>query len=605
MGYSKNRPFVKVDVTGEVDKHFDELAADLNTKRDKTVDIQMNELSQEVKEGMTGGAVPVVGVDAVDTENIKDKSVTPELTSFARNSKNLFNKETAVLNKDLDLTGNVVDGTWLVSDYIAVETSAIYNRSHLSKVSSYDSNKQFVKHDPADTTPLTMVSTVKFVRISTRINFGELYQFEKGSTKTEYESYGLKIPDYEGGASIEQVSDISAAKISSIYPNKGDYPDKIYELLPNIEDTQINLGSAIKDFNRSWRDNLYGIKIVTSGAATVDLNTTFPTPKNIPHVQSLGMWVYIEDSAMVDLIVLELGHESTGGHQWSRSDSSFSNGWNLLRWKSIGGVIGNWEIFYRLRVIIVTTGSARITIGSIFMEQPNKAKLLFVEDGGYVEFLSLGYPELKARGIPTTWALTPGRLGEGRVITETDVDTLALDYMSSFSFHSWASEVHSTMTREEVADNAIKSVRWLRRKGLKPDHLYRAAITQNNAPEHEVLQEIVEAYSSTDGGSALEIFPFSLPFGTPRITLHGKTPAQMDALFEDMKKTHSLMIGYTHGISDNPVPDISLAEWDYFLQKIDQAQLEGWLEGVTYEMLRNRYSKPSDGWGIEKLINAT
>jgi len=221
MGYSKNRPFVKVDVTGEVDKHFDELAADLNTKRDKTVDIQMNELSQEVKEGMTGGAVPVVGVDAVDTENIKDKSVTPELTSFARNSKNLFNKETAVLNKDLDLTGNVVDGTWLVSDYIAVETSAIYNRSHLSKVSSYDSNKQFVKHDPADTTPLTMVSTVKFVRISTRINFGELYQFEKGSTKTEYESYGLKIPDYEGGASIEQVSDISAAKNKLYIPQQG------------------------------------------------------------------------------------------------------------------------------------------------------------------------------------------------------------------------------------------------------------------------------------------------------------------------------------------------------------------------------------------------
>ena len=43
-------------------------------KRDKTVEIEMNELSQEIKEGMTGGAVPVVGVDAVDTENIKDNA---------------------------------------------------------------------------------------------------------------------------------------------------------------------------------------------------------------------------------------------------------------------------------------------------------------------------------------------------------------------------------------------------------------------------------------------------------------------------------------------------------------------------------------------------
>ena len=46
-------------------------------------EVTMSDLTQEVKEALTGGSVAVVGVDAVGTENIKDGAVTIEKLSFA------------------------------------------------------------------------------------------------------------------------------------------------------------------------------------------------------------------------------------------------------------------------------------------------------------------------------------------------------------------------------------------------------------------------------------------------------------------------------------------------------------------------------------------
>lgn len=47
-------------------------------KRSKNEEIRMSDLDQEVREGMTGGAVPVVGKDAVREENIANRSVISE-----------------------------------------------------------------------------------------------------------------------------------------------------------------------------------------------------------------------------------------------------------------------------------------------------------------------------------------------------------------------------------------------------------------------------------------------------------------------------------------------------------------------------------------------
>ena len=58
-----------------------EWVSQLNNKIDKGK-VTMSDLSQEIKEAFTGGAVAVVGVDAVDTVNVKDGAITIEKISF-------------------------------------------------------------------------------------------------------------------------------------------------------------------------------------------------------------------------------------------------------------------------------------------------------------------------------------------------------------------------------------------------------------------------------------------------------------------------------------------------------------------------------------------
>ena len=63
----------------------------INNKINKG-EVSMTDLSQEVKEALTGGAVAVVGENAVGTENLKNKAVTADKTDFlsVSPSQNLF-----------------------------------------------------------------------------------------------------------------------------------------------------------------------------------------------------------------------------------------------------------------------------------------------------------------------------------------------------------------------------------------------------------------------------------------------------------------------------------------------------------------------------------
>ena len=57
------------------------LIEQIDSKIDKG-NVTLNDLTQEVKEALTGGSVAVVGVNAVGTENIKDNSITIQKLSF-------------------------------------------------------------------------------------------------------------------------------------------------------------------------------------------------------------------------------------------------------------------------------------------------------------------------------------------------------------------------------------------------------------------------------------------------------------------------------------------------------------------------------------------
>ena len=550
---------------------------------------------------------------------IADNSVTPKKTNFLKNSRNLFNKSVVTTDLILDTAtgGTSANTLWVVSEYIPIESGIKYKRSHLSNVCFYDSNEVFVAGYGANTTSIWRSSGVSFLRISVRKADLDVYQLEVGELATDYRPYGVFESKYlivteenlapTLNVKIKDLEEHAFVTSEIINPTNTKHPLEIFNILENT-DVVTGVGGLVRsDYSKMFGKNRHGWKNEGAIAGTTEIKSEFATPKEKIGVGAISMFIYIEDVSKINSISLNIGTDVTG-HNWIRNASNqnepLKNGMNVLRWRADAGAINEWRYFRRVRVVVVTNAVTSWTIASIFGEVSQKAQLLFVEDGGYIEFLELGYPALKVRNIPTTWALNPGRLGEVRIISEADVDTLALDHMSSFSFHSWASEVHSTMTSIEVADNAIKCMRWLQKKGIQPKYMFRAAITQNNCPEHAVLQDMIEAYSSPTGAAAYNVFPFINPYGVPRITLHGKTQSEMDDMFAIMKKTHNLMIGYTHGISDNPVPDMSLAEWDYFLLKIDEGIAEGWLEGVTYDVLRIRHERQFGGAGFNYLLDA-
>ena len=361
-----------------------------------------------------------------------------------------------------------------------------------------------------------------------------------------------------------------------------------------------------KDYQKRMQGSGFGWRMNTGEIEKSDIRLNFQEPKNISGVSAVGMWIYLDDPSKFDSIQLQINHDNVS-YKWIRTDRNLSHplekGWNYMRWPAHEGHIGDWANSYGIRIYIATNTPADWTLGGVYLERPSKAQLLFVQDGGYESFLTKGYPELKQRSIHTTWALTPGRLGQGEVISESDVDLLAQDHLSAFSFHSWASEVHSTMTSEEVADNMIKSMRWLNRRGLQPQYWFRAAITQNDAPNHTIMQDYIEAYASPYASASLNIFPFKDPYNVPRINLHGSTKDQIDRYFSTLKKTRALMVVYTHGIGTGMRADMTEENWDYFLTKVDEAIEEGWLESVTYDILRTRYEKQFGSFSYNHLFN--
>lgn len=74
----------------------------LNTKRDKSVALNMSDMGQDVREAMTGGSVAVVGVDAVGTVNIRNAAVDSNKISDGYNFRGVLenNEDFRLLTKN-------------------------------------------------------------------------------------------------------------------------------------------------------------------------------------------------------------------------------------------------------------------------------------------------------------------------------------------------------------------------------------------------------------------------------------------------------------------------------------------------------------------------
>jgi lysophospholipase L1-like esterase len=144
-------------VTPKADKTY--VDTELTKKRAETASnpIMLSELHTEVKTAMTGGSVPVVGVDAVGTENLKSKSATREklADNFNDNGNLASGTNIDTVFKDgactviAPITGTL-PGDWISSQSAILEVKQISNRWTLQRLTNlFDASIQYVRRiDP-------------------------------------------------------------------------------------------------------------------------------------------------------------------------------------------------------------------------------------------------------------------------------------------------------------------------------------------------------------------------------------------------------------------------------------------------------------------------
>lgn len=327
-------------------------------------------------------------------------------------------------------------------------------------------------------------------------------------------------------------------------------------------------------------------KLTTSGAVTAFGRYTATV--NFPPASLFQMWVWVPEPEKITSIGVTL---STG---WTQSTvGPFLPGWNLIRFRAVSGTLTNWGTLPFTQVTFVTKSATSISVGRAWLECPKKAQLCFIEDRGYKTFKDIGLPQLRALGIPVVWALDPAVNGTSvgtpsEVITDADVATFYAQG-DDMSIHAYDGAVTSTMTPEQIRTDTLLSAAWLQERGYSRGRTIRAAWTQNDAPNHAAAQPFYAAYMTpTNQSGGIESWPPINKWGIVRYTLHGRTNAQIDAVFEQLQKTNSTLFAYTHGIHDSLSGAITVAQWNYFISKVTAAVNAGWLEGVTLTQLLAR-----------------
>ena len=117
----------------------------------------MTDLAQDVKEAMTGGSVAVIGTNAVDESNIKNKVINANKTNFLKIGKNKFNYQNVQEYMTIDSQGELISSPnrYLVSEKIYTGDATNLTVSYITSsnnqilldnaiIAFYDSNSQYI-----------------------------------------------------------------------------------------------------------------------------------------------------------------------------------------------------------------------------------------------------------------------------------------------------------------------------------------------------------------------------------------------------------------------------------------------------------------------------
>ena len=355
-----------------------------------------------------------------------------------------------------------------------------------------------------------------------------------------------------------------------------------------------NASAVALDADIRFKDAPNSIRLTTNSSRTSsEIRINYASSFTLLGTQEFEVYLYIKDATKVTGVRLQIPESS-----WVKSNESLHNGWNKVRLSSRGA--GSWSdstANTQIRVLVyhISGLTEDVYIGGIVQVKPQYANMIIIADGPYYSVYSDAYPALKSLGVPIVWALDATLLDTDEtfpreLIKKSELDVLAYDGLSEFSFHSYDGTIMSTATQDEALADTLKSIRFLRQNGLQPNHVWRAAWLQNNCPNHGLSDLELEASACHDGTSQMVSYPFPDKYNIPRMGLAQRNTEWFDTLFTNLQREHNTVLVYFHGVSDGE-RDISATMLTYFLDKLEDALDEGYLMATTYDRLISYYSK--------------
>lgn len=355
----------------------------------------------------------------------------------------------------------------------------------------------------------------------------------------------------------------------------------------------------------------------TGAIANPTITFTLPNaPMAITPAQALCVWVYIPDVSNVTNVLCSVNEAASGTAGIQRGSNTtvdpvktpLVNGWNFLRFGLAYAMPTNWTGSVVTRFILqlnIPQGATNsITIGHAYLECPEKAKLIWSLDRGYKSFvLNGGLARMRANNIPITWAVDPLRVGtdvgtgaEG--VTEADLARYWAEG-DSISFHSYSGNATSGITASQARQDTMQAIKWLQQRGYE-GRIWRAAWVQNDSGGNNgAVKDLVLAQAFGTPGlpeaTCVDAWPPSDMHQIMRWAIVGASAASdfVDRQFSRLQRSRGMINAYTHGIigpngstgaaAGVPGNDSTIAEFDYFMTKVEAALAAGWLEATTFE----------------------
>src|SRR5699024_10058257 len=372
-------------------------------------------------------------------------SITKNKTDFIVESDNLFNNQNLVFNKKLSDVNTITDDiTYVISDYIEVIPSETYgtNDKYYGYV-LYDANKNYIAGRGQYTDNVTIPNNAKYIRLSILNKWLSGFKFYNIKS-TNVGSYNLGIKNQP--LITEELTNGFSFNRQTFVKDKL-YND--YEVIDVLHDSDIlaTTSRVIEDYSKLYKSNTISYSMDSLGKSSSEVRLTPRSVVDLMGFQEILLTIYIEDVTQIKNITINIPKE--GGGSWERSATDLKNGWNRIRLFANEVDLDNWTQARMFRIIMYTkdTLKATITISDFKLIKPKKAKLIMVNDHGYSNYKKIAHERFKKLGIPTTFAINPGRLGTpipgaSSILSQEEINELAVDPYAEFSYNR--SEEHTS-----------------------------------------------------------------------------------------------------------------------------------------------------------------